>query len=133
MKKLVALAMAATFVVAACSSSTEDAVDTYCDDLGTLQTSLQEVGNLSATSSVDDVNAVADDIKSAYDDVVSSADGVDNAVVSEVEAAQKTFSDSVDAISGDASVADALTQLQAAEDAYASSVNAALAKVSCSS
>jgi len=131
MKKLVALAVAATFVVAACSSSTEDAVGTYCDDLGTLQTSLQEVGTLSATSSVDDVNAVADDIQSAYDDVVSSADGVDDAVVSEIQAAQDTFADSVNGISGDASVADALSQLQAAEETYNASVDAALAKVDC--
>ena len=132
MKKLVALALATTLVVAACSSSTEDAVDTYCDDLGTLKTSLQEVGTLSATSSVDDVNGVADDIKSAYDDVVSSASGVDDAVVSEIQAAQQTFQDSVNAISGDASVSDALAQLQAAEQTYEASVNAAFAKVNCS-
>lgn len=131
MKRLIALALAATMVVAACSSSTEDAVGEYCDDLGTLQTALQSVSTLSASSSVDDVNAVGDSIKDAYNDVVSSADGVDDAVTSEIEDAQKAFSDSVNAISGDASVSDALADLQAAEQTYVAAVDAAVSKVSC--
>lgn len=131
MKRLIALALAATMVVAACSSSTEDAVGDYCDDLGTLQAALQSVSTLSASSSVDDVNAVGDSIKDAYNDVVSSADGVDDAVTSEIEAAQKTFTDSVNAISGDASVSDALADLQAAEQTYVAAVDAAVSKVSC--
>jgi ABC-type glycerol-3-phosphate transport system substrate-binding protein len=133
MKKLMALLMAATFVVAACSSSTEDAVDQYCDDLGDLKSAVQDAGSLTASSSVDDVNDASEEITKAYDAVISSASGVTDAVTSDIEAAQQTYVDTVNGLSGDSSVSDAFSDLQAAQSTYASSVESTLSQVSCSS
>jgi hypothetical protein len=133
MKKLIALVLAMAFVVAACSSnSTEDAVDTYCDDLGTLKTSLESLNELTAQSTVDDVNNAKEAVKSAYDATVASAENVDGAVAGEIDTAQSTWQSTVDAIPGDATVADSLTAIQTADAAYLASVNTAVDKVDCS-
>jgi PBP1b-binding outer membrane lipoprotein LpoB len=133
MKKILALVLAMAFVVAACSSSTEDSVETYCDDLGTLQTSLQSLAALDATATIDQVNEAKDAVKSAYDATVASAQDVDDAVLSDLEDAQGTWQDSIDAIPGDATVDQALQALQAADATYLTSVNSTMEKVSCSS
>lgn len=132
MKKLMALLMATTFVVAACSS-TEDAVDKYCDDLSDLKSAVQDAGSLTASSSVDDVNDASEKITKAYDAVISSASGVTDAVTSDIEDAQQTYVDTVNGLSGDSSVSDALSDLQTAQATYASSVESTLSQVSCSS
>lgn len=132
MKKLIVLVLAMAFVVAACSSSTEETVETYCDDLGSLKTSIQALSTLSAESTIDDVNAAKDDVKSAYDATVASAGDVDAAVLSELEDASNTWQSSVDAIPSDATVEDALATVVAADEVYLTSIDATLEKVSCS-
>jgi hypothetical protein len=133
MKKLIALVLAMAFVVAACSSSTEDSVQTYCDDLGTLQTSLQSLAALDATATIDQLNDAKDAVKTAYDATVASAQDVDDAVLSELEDAEGTWEDAIGAIPGDATVEQALQSLQAADAAYLTSVNGTMDKVACSS
>lgn len=133
MKKLIVLVLAMAFVVAACSSSTEDSVDTYCDDLATLKTSIQDLTALTASSTMDDVDAAKQAVTSAYDATVSSAGDVDAAVASELEAAQSTWQSTVDGIPSDATVEEALTTVQTADAAFLSSVESTLDKVNCSS
>ena len=133
MKKLIALVFAMALVVAACSSSTEDDVKTYCDDLGTLQTSLQALTALTAQSTMDDVNSAKEAVKSAYDATVSSASNVDDAVSSELADAQNTWQSAVDAIPSDATVETAMATVTTADQAYLASVNTTLDKVNCSS
>ena len=132
MKRILVLVMAAAFVVAACSS-TEDAVDAYCDDLSSLASALQEGQSLTASSTVDDVQQVRDDVTSAYDDAVSSAQDVDDAVTGEIQSAQQAFSDAVGAIPDDSSVSDGLAAVQTAWTQYVSAVDAAISQVNCSS
>jgi PBP1b-binding outer membrane lipoprotein LpoB len=133
MKKLIALLLAMAFVVAACSSSTEDTVETYCDDLGTLKTSLQDLTSLSAQSTMDDVDSAKKAVSDAYDATVSSADAVDSAVASELETARNTWQSAVDGIPSDATVEEAMTTVTAADEAFLASVNTTHEKVDCSS
>jgi hypothetical protein len=132
MKKLFALVLAMAFVVAACSSSTEDTVEAYCDDLGTLKTSLQDLTALSTQSTMDDVDSAKQAVSDAYDATVSSADAVDGSVASELEDARNTWQSTVDGIPSDATVDEAMTTVTAADEAFLTSVNATLDKVSCS-
>jgi hypothetical protein len=132
MKKLIALVFAMALVVAACSSSTEDTVETYCDDLGTLKTSLQDLTALSTQSTMDDVDSAKQAVSDAYDATVSSADAVDGSVASELEDARNTWQSAVDGIPSDATVDEAMTTVTAADEAFLTSVNTTLEKVSCS-
>lgn len=133
MKKLIVLVLAMAFVVAACSSSTEDTVEAYCDNLGTLKTSLQNLTSLSAQSTMDDVDSAKKAVSDAYDATVSSADAVDSAVASELETARNTWQSTVDGIPSDATVEEAMTTVTAADEAFLASVNTTLEKVDCSS
>jgi len=132
MKKLIALVFAMALIVAACSSSTEDNVETYCDDLGTLKTSLQDLTALTAQSTMDDIDSAKKAVSDAYDATVSSAGAVDDAVASELEDARNAWQSTVDAIPSDATVEDAMTTVTTADEAFLASVNATLDKVSCS-
>jgi hypothetical protein len=133
MKRFALLFAVVALVATACSDSVEDATDAYCDDLSALSTALGEVSTLNASSTVDDVQNVADNISDAYDDVVSSAANVDDAVTSEIDSARSDFQSSVSSISSDASVSEALTDLQTAGQTYAAAVQSTLSKVDCSS
>ena len=132
MKKLIALVFAMALIVAACSSSTEDTVEAYCDDLGTLKTSLQDLTSLSAQSTMDDIDSAKEAVSDAYDATVSSAGAVDDAVASELEDARNTWQSTVDGIPSDATVEEAMTTVTTADGAFLTSVNATLEKVSCS-
>ena len=132
MKKLIALVFAMALIVAACSSSTEDTVEAYCDDLGTLKTSLQDLTSLSAQSTMDDIDSAKEAVSDAYDATVSSAGAVDDAVASELEDARNTWQSTVDGIPSDATVEEAMTTVTTADEAFLTSVNATLEKVSCS-
>lgn len=131
MKKLIVLVLAMAFVVAACSSSTEDTVEAYCDDLGELRTSLQSLSALTAQSTVDDVNNAKADVKSAYDNTVSAAGAVDEAAAGEIEDAQNTWQSTVDAIPSDATVEEAMSSITTANDAYMGSLTTTYQKLSC--
>lgn len=133
MKRFVLLFAVVALVATACSDSVEDATDAYCDDLSALSSALGEVSTLNASSTVDDVQKVGDDISDAYDDVVSSAANVDGAVTSEIDSASSDFQSSVSSISSDSSVADALSDLQTAGQAYTTAVQNTLSQVNCSS
>jgi len=132
MKKLIVLVLAMAFVVAACSSSTEDNVETYCDDLGTLKTSLQDLTALTAQSTMDDIDSAKKAVSDAYDATVSSADAVDASVASELEDARNTWQSTVDGIPSDATVEDAMATVTTADEAFLTAVNATFDKVSCS-
>ncbi len=132
MKKLIALVLAMAFVVAACSStSTEEAVTAYCDDLGNLKSSLVSMTDLDIGSTLDDVNNAKEEVKKAYDKTVESAQGVDDAVLKEMENATSEWQKAVDAIASDATIEDALVTVQAADGAYIVAIDAALSKVTC--
>jgi conjugal transfer/entry exclusion protein len=132
MKKLIALVFAMALIVAACSSSTEDTVEAYCDDLGTLKTSLQDLTSLSAQSTMDDVDSATQAVSDAYDATVSSAGDVDDAVAGELEDARNTWQSTVDGIPSDATVEEAMATVTAADEAFLTSVNSTLETVSCS-
>ncbi len=132
MRKLLALVFALALIVAACSSSTQDSIETYCDDLGTLKTSLQDLTALTAQSTMDDVDSAKKAVSDAYDATVSAAGAVDDAVASELEDARNTWQSTVDGIASDATVQEAMTTVTTADEAFLTSVNATLDKVSCS-
>ena len=132
MKKLIALVIAMAFVVAACSSSTEEVVAAYCDELTGLQTAVQDAGSLTNQSTIDDYAAAKDNIVSSYQAAVEAATDVDDAVAAEIEDAQSAYQAAIKDIPSDASVESALITYEAAQKQYAASIKATLAKVSCS-
>jgi|GEM_PF-6372380 len=133
MKRTFALVAAAALVVAACSSGLDSATKEYCDDLATLQTSIEKVQDLSVDSTVDDVADIRDGIADAYIAVAESAVNLDDALTEEIVTAQQDFDAAIEAIPGDASLGDAVDDLKAAETDYVTSLKNTMSKLSCDS
>ena len=129
MKRIIFALVAVGLAVSACSTSTEDATATYCDDLQTLETSLMDVRS---SSTVEELQDNAKDASDDYDDVVASARDVENAVVDDIRAARDTFADAVDAIPSDATIGAAAQQISGAADTYVQTVGQTLASLNCS-
>jgi hypothetical protein len=133
MKRTFVLVAAAALVVAACSSGLDSATKEYCDDLATLQTSIEKVQDLSVDSTVDDVADIRDGIADAYIAVAESAVNLDDAFTEEIVTAQQEFDAAIEAIPGDASLGDAVDDLKAAQTDYVTSLKNTMSKLSCDS
>ena len=133
MKRTFALVAAAALVVAACSSGLDSATKEYCDDLATLQTSIEKVQDLSVDSTVDDVADIRDGIADAYIAVAESAVNLDDALTEEIVTAQQDFDAAIEAIPGDASLGDAVDDLKAAQTDYVTALKNTMSKLSCDS
>jgi len=133
MKRTFALVAAAALVVAACSSGLDSATKEYCDDLATLQTSIEKVQDLSVDSTVDDVADIRDGIADAYIAVAESAVNLDDAFTEEIVTAQQEFDAAIEAIPGDASLGDAVDDLKAAQTDYVTALKNTMSKLSCDS
>ena len=133
MKRTFVLVAAAALVVAACSSGLDSATKEYCDDLATLQTSIEKVQDLSVDSTVDDVADIRDGIADAYIAVAESAVNLDDAFTEEIVTAQQEFDAAIEAIPGDASLGDAVDDLKAAQTDYVTALKNTMSKLSCDS
>ena len=133
MKRTFVLVAAAALVVAACSSGLDSATKEYCDDLATLQTSIEKVQDLSVDSTVDDVADIRDGIADAYIAVAESAVNLDDALTEEIVTAQQDFDAAIEAIPGDASLGDAVDDLKAAQTDYVTALKNTMSKLSCDS
>lgn len=129
MKRLLAFVLTTTLVVGACSPSLEDAQAAFCEDLQTLFETMGGITGepeIAPTTSVEDVESYASDVADAYEDVVSSAQDLDEAVMDEIEAARADFTDAVDSIPDDGTIAEVFEQFAAAWGTYVTTVGGTL-------
>ena len=129
MKRLSAVVFTAALVVSACSPSLEEAQAAFCEDLQTLFETMGGITGepeIAPTTSVEAVKSYASDVADAYEDVVSSAQDLDEAVMDEIETAREDFSDAVDSIPEDGTIAEVFEQFQAAWGTYVMTVGGTL-------
>ena len=129
MKRLLAFVSIAALVVSACSPSLEEAQAAFCEDLETLFETMGGITGepeIAPTTSVEVVKSYASDVADAYEDVVSSAQDLDEAVMDEIETAREDFSDAVDSIPEDGTIAEVFEQFQAAWGTYVMTVGGTL-------
>ena len=129
MKRLLAVVFTVALVVSACSPSLEQAQAAFCEDLQTLFETMGGITGepeIAPTTSVEVVKSYASDVADAYEDVVSSAQDLDEAVMDEIETAREDFSDAVDSIPEDGTIAEVFEQFQAAWGTYVMTVGGTL-------
>lgn len=121
MKRLTAAVFATALVVSACSPGLEEAQAAFCDDLQSLFETMGGITgepNIEPTTSVEVVKSYASDVADAYDDLVSSAQGLDEAVMDQIETARDDFEDAVESIPDDGTMEAGFEQFQDAWGAY---------------
>ena len=118
---LVLMAMTLGWVFSACDDdddeTPEDATAALCTDLAELGNALGAYGDLTVDSTIEEVEDAQDEVAGAYDAVIESAGDVADARVDELETAYEELANSVDDVSGDDTVGEAITGIatQAAE------------------
>ncbi|MBE9140935.1 hypothetical protein IQ254_27680 [Nodosilinea sp. LEGE 07088] len=94
-------ALAVIPAVVACGGPTvEDAEAGLCDDLNGFATALQNLGQLNAQSTVNDLETARSDLAKAYESVKASAATVEEARLNELDTAYTDFETTVSSISG---------------------------------
>jgi hypothetical protein len=95
------LALAVIPAVVACGGpSVEDAEAILCDDLNGLAGALQNLGQINAQSTVNELETARNDVAKAYESVKASAATVEEARINELDTAYSDFESTVNSISG---------------------------------
>lgn len=108
---MVVLALALAVVGCGNEETTEEAKAQLVTDLEAFQTTVTTLQGLSATSTVDEWQSAKDDAASAWTKVVESAADVKEAEVGQVETAWGDLEQSINDLSGDATIQEALPTL----------------------
>lgn len=110
--KLLVTGLIAT--LAACGGpSVEDTEAALCDDLNSLATALQGMSQITAQSTVDELEAAQQEVADAYESVQASADAVGEARLEELEAAYSNYESTVNSISGGDTLGEAASTITA--------------------
>lgn len=126
------LALAAIPAMVACGGpSVEDTEAALCDNLNELATALQGLGQLSADSTVDDLESARADVASAYEAVQSSAADVQAARLDGLETAYANYESTVDSISGRDTLGEAAVTVANASEEVASARQQLYADLTC--
>lgn len=95
------LALAIIPAMVACGGpSAEEAEAELCEDLGELATALQGLNDISAQSTVNELEDAQAEIAEAYEEVQSAAADVEAARIDELESAYADYESTVNSISG---------------------------------
>lgn len=125
--------LAAAFTLTACSEddSSADNEAAACAAVETLRAKVQELGTLTAESTVDQIREVRDGVKSAYSDLVSNLGDVAEDREDQLDEAFEAFSDGVDDVKGSATVGEALGTLTEEAAGITSAETALSAELGC--
>ena len=108
---LLVLALAVASAACGEEETSEEAKQQLKTDLQAFQTSVNNMASLSPTSTLDEWQSARQDTQEAWDQVVASAADVKEAEISNVQTAWDELAKSVDDLSGDTTLKDALPQL----------------------
>jgi hypothetical protein len=133
---LVGVGVAAAIVIGilgARGNSEENAVDDLCSSLSSLQSSTQNLTSLDPQSaSKDDYESAVSEVEDDWDSVKSDAQDVKSASTGAIDSAWDSFEQTVENVPNDASVSDALQDIQAQGQALVSTTQSTISELSCS-
>jgi hypothetical protein len=128
--------VSAPIALAACNDdddpSTEDATAAFCSDLADLVTALNAQADLTADSTIEELEDAQDAVTDAYDAVVDSAGDVEEARTDDLESAYDDLAASVDDVSGEDTVGEAITSIHTQVQAVADAQRDLLSAANCS-
>jgi hypothetical protein len=124
-------------IAAGCGGDDEatsaDAEAEFCASLSSFREAVDGIGDLSLSSSADDVRALGDEISAAWDDVVESAQQVKEIELDDLDAAVDDFTEAVSGISSSTSLGDIVTIVQSAASVVTGAVTELAEGVDCDS
>lgn len=134
---LVAVGIAAAIVIGLLGNlggeSQAEAQDDLCASLSTLESSVDDLTGMSPTSSSkSDYQTAVSAIDDDWDQVKSDASDLTGVTMSQLDDAWDAFTSSVDDVSDDASVSDALDTVASSAQTLASTVASTLSGPDCS-
>ena len=113
------------------SSSEAEAEAAFCDSLSTFRDAVGGIGDLSLTSSAEDVRALGDQISSAWDDVEESAANLTDVNVDELGGAVDDFTEAISGISSSTSLTEIVQIVQSAAEVVTGAVSQVASSVDC--
>jgi hypothetical protein len=115
------------------TESQAEAQQSFCTSLGGLETSVDDLTNLSpSTASKSDYESAVSDVDDAWDEVKSDASDLKDVTTSDLDDAWDSFTSAVDDVPDDASASDALNSVKSSAQSLASSVKSTLSGPDCS-
>jgi hypothetical protein len=94
-------------VATGCSKSLEEAQVDFCQALGAYGTAVRELQNVNAGTTVEELQTARDDVVAAQDDVMDAAGDLREARLRATEDAWQNTQETIDDISGDATLGQA--------------------------
>jgi len=114
--------------------SQAEAQQSFCSSLTGLESSIESLTSLSATTaSQDDYQSAVSDIESSWDDVKTDAGDLTDVTTSTLDSSWDSFKSAVDDVPDDASVSDAMSDVSDAAQSLLSTTKSTLTGPDCSS
>jgi hypothetical protein len=127
MKKIyflvVSLLLIVAVVVPACSSSTEDNTQAFCQSLQELAAAEANVKSINANTSVDQARQYKEELQTAWNNTVNAKKDLSISKYNDLESSYNQLASSLNSISGSQTVAQALPSIQTAAATFDATLN----------
>jgi vacuolar-type H+-ATPase catalytic subunit A/Vma1 len=110
-------------VLPACSSSTEDNTQTFCDSLAALARAEANVRSINANTTVEQADQYRQELKNAWNDAVNAKKNLTVSKYNDLEASYRELESSLNSLEGSQTVAQALPSIQAAMATFDANLN----------
>jgi hypothetical protein len=111
--------------------SAAEAEASFCSSLSSFRDTVNGIGDLSLSSSADDVRALGDEISSAWDDVEEAAADVRDVEIDDLSAAVDDFTQAIEGISSSTSITEIVEIVQSAASVVTGAVSDIASGVDC--
>ena len=111
-KIIILIFILSIFVVTGCSKSLEEAQVDFCQALVTYGESVNELQNVNASTTVEELQSARDDVADALQEVKDSAGDLREARLRAAEGAWENTQDAIKDISGDATLGEAAATIR---------------------
>jgi hypothetical protein len=112
-KITISILLLSIFVLAGCvSQSLEEAQVDFCQALEAYGEAVQELQNVNANTTVDELQSARDNVADALDEVISTGGNLRDARLRAAENAWEDTQESIKDISGDATIAEAAAKIR---------------------
>jgi hypothetical protein len=119
---VILLAIVAT-VVPACSSSTADNTQAFCNSLGNLAAAEANIRSINASTTVDQAKQYYSALQTAWNDVVNAKKDLTVSKYNDLQNAYNQLAASLSGLSGSSTVAQSLPTIQAAMSTFDANLN----------
>jgi hypothetical protein len=120
---LLTLLLVGGMLLPACSSSTQDNTQVFCDSLAALAKAEANVRSINASTTVDQANQYRQDLKNAWNDTVNAKKNLTVSKYNDLEASYNELASSLNGLEGSQTVAEALPSIQSAMATFDANLN----------